>query len=209
MTLKGYVNHHSEFCNLEDCPLKNFKKQLIRDQKKEYGQFGAQQVQVSVHSVLSAVKSQVTSLESPALLISQAKNLYFNGVKKYPDCVSLRIDFSYFLLSKMMNKRDSLKELLNADKLSPSLDESFMIYRYRQIIEDELFDVEGGGYQGGGSSSGMDYVAALNFENHFRAFRQMVERSAIFHYDFWQLLLDDQPDLMRLKDQGTKINLSI
>jgi hypothetical protein len=40
MTLKGYVNHHSEFCNLDDCPLKNFKKQLIRDQKKEYGQFG-------------------------------------------------------------------------------------------------------------------------------------------------------------------------
>jgi hypothetical protein len=26
MTLKGYVNHHSEFCNMDDCPLKNFKK---------------------------------------------------------------------------------------------------------------------------------------------------------------------------------------
>lgn len=55
----------------------------------------------------------------------------------------------------------------------------------------------------------MDYVAALNFENHFKAFRQMVEKSATFHYDFWQMLLDDQPDLMRLKDQGAKINLSI
>lgn len=28
MTLKGYVNHHSEFCMMDDCPLKNFKKQL-------------------------------------------------------------------------------------------------------------------------------------------------------------------------------------
>ena len=26
MTLKGYVNHHSEFCTLDDCPLRNFKK---------------------------------------------------------------------------------------------------------------------------------------------------------------------------------------
>lgn len=31
MTLKGYVNHHSEFCLLDDCPLKNFKKQLQKD----------------------------------------------------------------------------------------------------------------------------------------------------------------------------------
>lgn len=108
-----------------------------------------------------------------------------NGVRKYPECVSLRIDYSYFLLSKTMNKRDSLKELMTAEKLSTSLDESFMIYRYRQIIEDELYEGEGGQYSGGGGSGGMDYVAALNFENHFRAFRQMVEKSATFHYDFW------------------------
>lgn len=114
-----------------------------------------------------------------------------NGVKKYPDSVSLRIDFSYFLLSKMLNKRDSLKELINAEKLSPSIDESFMIYRYRQIIEDELYEGENGGYSGGNSAGGMDYVAALNFENHFRAFRAIVEKSAAYHYDFWNMLLDD------------------
>lgn len=31
MALKGYVNHHSEFCPLDDCPLRNFKRQLIKD----------------------------------------------------------------------------------------------------------------------------------------------------------------------------------
>jgi len=40
MTLKGYLHHHSEFCVLEDCPLKNFKKQQLKDNKKDYGQFG-------------------------------------------------------------------------------------------------------------------------------------------------------------------------
>ena len=82
MTLKGYVNHHSEFCVLEDCPLRNFKKQMIKEHKNEYGQFGPIfGSQVSAHSSLSFGKTQVTSLESPALLISQAKNLYANAIK--------------------------------------------------------------------------------------------------------------------------------
>jgi len=34
MTLKGYLNHHAEFCPLEDCPLRNFRRQMIRDAKK-------------------------------------------------------------------------------------------------------------------------------------------------------------------------------
>jgi len=37
LTLKGYVNHHSEFCYIEECPLKSFKKQMQKDQKKYYG----------------------------------------------------------------------------------------------------------------------------------------------------------------------------
>ena len=50
MTLKGYLNHHSEFCPLEDCPLRNFRKQMLKDARKVgegYGQFGPSLVQQS------------------------------------------------------------------------------------------------------------------------------------------------------------------
>jgi hypothetical protein len=58
MTLKGYVNYHSEFCVLDDCPLRNFKKQMIRDHKKEYGQFGPIfGGAVSAHSAMSFGKA--------------------------------------------------------------------------------------------------------------------------------------------------------
>jgi hypothetical protein len=67
--------------------------------------------------------------------------------------------------------------------------------------------VDGG--QGFAGGAGMEYVAALNFDNHFRGLRQSIERSATLHYDFWNMLLDDSPDLQRLKDQGAKINASI
>lgn len=101
MALKGYVNHHSEFCPLDDCPLRNFKRQLMKDQKASYGQFGPVLKQASTHSVNSmTVKGPVTNLESPALLLSHAKNLYTNGTKVCPDSVPLRIDYAYFLLTK-------------------------------------------------------------------------------------------------------------
>ena len=40
----------------------------------------------------------------------------------------------------MHNKKDSLRELINAEKASPSFEEKFKIFRYRTIIEDELHE---------------------------------------------------------------------
>jgi hypothetical protein len=80
---------------------------------------------------LSFGKTQVTSLESPALLISQAKNLYVTAIKLFPESVPLKIDYSWFLLSRMMNKREALKELMHAEAKLTSFSEGFIIYRYR------------------------------------------------------------------------------
>ncbi len=70
-----------------------------------------------------SAKNQVTSLESHPLLISQAKNLYLKGMKKFPLCNGLKIDFASFLLNKMHNKKEALRELNNAEKQSPSFEE--------------------------------------------------------------------------------------
>lgn len=83
-----------------------------------------------------------------------------------------------------------------------------MIFRYRQIIEDELH--EGSEGAGNGSAAvGLDYVAAINFENHYNHFKHLIEKSAYLHYEFWNHLMDDQPDLTRLRQQGSRINTSI
>jgi len=69
-----------------------------------------------------------------------------------------------------------------------------LIFRYRHIIEDELH--EGTDMNSGGA----DYVAAINFENHFKAFKAMIHKSTLLHYEFWNHLLDDQPDLRKLSE---------
>ena len=52
-------------------------------------------------------------------------------------------------------------------------------------------------------------MAAINFENHFTAFKQAIQKSANLHYEFWNHLVDDNPDLEKLSFQGNKINQSI
>jgi hypothetical protein len=37
----------------------------------------------------------------------------------------------------------------------------------------------------------------------------MIDKSAMLHQEFWNHLLDDSPDLVRLSQQGAKINTSI
>ena len=49
----------------------------------------------------------------------------------------------------------------------------------------------------------------MNFENQFKTFVQLIEKSAMLHFEFWNHLLDEQPDLVRLSQQGSKINASI
>jgi hypothetical protein len=55
----------------------------------------------------------------------------------------------------------------------------------------------------------MDFIAALNFENMFRTFKSLIEKSANLHFEFWNHLMDDSPDLVRLSVSGAKINQSI
>mmetsp|Transcript_42337 Transcript_42337/g.40581 ORF Transcript_42337/g.40581 Transcript_42337/m.40581 type:complete len:91 (+) Transcript_42337:792-1064(+) len=89
----------------------------------------------------------------------------------------------------MHNKKEALKELINAEKSNPTLEQQFEIFRFRHIIEDELHD----GVDI--SAGGLEYVAAINFENYFNSFKQSIEKSTVLHYEFWNLLIDDNPDL--------------
>jgi len=65
-----------------------------------------------------------------------------------------------------------------------------MVYRLRRIVEDELTE--------GHESGGVDFIAAMNFETTFKAFKSLIEKSAMLHFEFWNHLQDDSPDLVRL-----------
>lgn len=83
--------------------------------------------------------------------------MYNNGIKRFPKCTALRIDYANFLQSRMKDRKGALNELSQAEKFKPDIDHQFMVFRQRKIIEDELTE--------GQEHGGVDFIAALNFEN--------------------------------------------
>jgi hypothetical protein len=71
----------------------------------------------------------------------------------------------------------------------------------RRIIEDDLTE----NHESGGS----DFIAAMNFESTYKEFKKAIEKSATLHFEFWNHLQDESPDLVRLSVQGAKVNASI
>lgn len=102
----------------------------------------------------------------------------------------------------MGNKREAMKVLNECLKLKPSFSEQFMAFRYKKLISDSL--IEGGKYSGG-----YEYVSALTFDKNFKKFKHTVETTALLHFEFWNHLLEESPDLGRLSEIGTKISESL
>ena len=66
--------------------------------------------------------------------------LYRDGITRFPDSASLHISFAFFLLEYMGSKHLALEELRYAETTHPLLDEEFITYRYKRMIEDEMVE---------------------------------------------------------------------
>ena len=74
-----------------------------------------------------------------------------------------------------------------------------MIFRYKKLIGDSLLE-------SGKESGGFEYVSAVNFESNYRKCKQNIEKSALLHFELWNHLLEDSPDLGRISDLGNRID---
>jgi hypothetical protein len=74
-----------------------------------------------------------------------------------------------------------------------------MIYRYIRLIGDSLIE-------SGKESGGYEYISAVNYETSFRKCKLNIEKTALLHFEFWNHLQEDSPDLRRLMDLGIRID---
>jgi len=151
----------------------------------------------------SLMNQDETLNEKYALLIQMLYKMYFFGIKKFPNNTSLMISYAFFLLEKMHTKQQALQELTQAEANKPSFDEQFIIYRYKKIIEDEIAESQTEG------QGGMDVVSEVAFQNHLKQLQANIEKSSLLHMEFWSQLSEDNPDLAKLSDIGSKINFSV
>ncbi len=137
-------------------------------------------------------------------LVEHVKYSYKKALRLYPRCAILRIRYAFFLLEYMENIRAALRQFSKAESMDLAMDEDFVIYRYKRILQEGQSD---GSYKGG--SAGMDLVSMIAYDNYFRQCKKNLERAAHLHMEFWAKLNVQAPDVGKLMKIGAKINVTI
>ncbi len=127
--------------------------------------------------------------EKDALLMQLLYKIYLDGIKKFPNNISLRISYAFFLLENMNSRHQALQEFGQTEQNQIAFDERFVIYRYKKIIEDEIAQKQN---EGTGS---LDVVSEAAYQNLRRQFQASIEKSALLHMEFWSQLSEDNPGI--------------
>lgn len=123
--LKGYVYHHKETCNLEECPLK--REKYIKHNTNESGKMDSIMVsanQVDKSSNLKSTKQRNMNYiaEQYDVLIEYANKIYSDGVARFPDNAALHISYAFFLLEFKQSRHLAIEELNVAEEKKPLFD---------------------------------------------------------------------------------------
>ncbi|CAD8126295.1 unnamed protein product [Paramecium sonneborni] len=183
LLIDGFLEMHKITCTREDCYLK--QKKLINQRQQKH--------------ILK--ESTITERDSDLLMIMA--QIYFNNIKKFPNEITLRIRYAFFLLDNMKQRQQAINEFIQAETLSPSLDNDFIIFRYKKIIEEEINTVQNESF------GNLDIASELAFQNNMKQFQNNIERATLMHMDFWSQLQEESPDLGKMNEIGSKINLAI
>ncbi|CAD8125809.1 unnamed protein product [Paramecium sonneborni] len=183
LLIDGFLEIHKATCTREDCYLKQKKIINQRQQKPLF-------------------KEGTISERDVDLLMIMAQ-IYFNQIKKFPNEINLRIRYAFFLLDNMKQRQQAINELIQAESLNPTLDNDFIIFRYKRIIEEEINAAQNESF------GNLDIASELAFQNNMRQFQNKIERATLMHMDFWSQLQEDSPDLGKMNEIGYKINLAI
>lgn len=74
------------------------------------------------------------------ILVYIIERIFVLALTRFPACIQLRINHALFLLDKMKSTQQALQELVLAEQEKPYIDEQFMIYRYKKMIEDQMVE---------------------------------------------------------------------
>lgn len=130
----------------------------------------------------------VTSLERKTLqnlLYHHGVLMYKNALKRFPDDIMLRISFSNFLYEKLHQRHRCLEELSILDNFDLNFEESFLLFRYRKIISEQI-----DGEQPSGGEENSDFVSSLAFKKNKNAFKSSIFKISKCYVDFWSLLYE-------------------
>ena len=147
------------------------------------------------------------------LLYQHIESIYRIALKKYPNFIKLRISFANFL-NDILHKKSQALEVLNQNFIfSFSLEDEFLIYRYKRDIEEDTY---GTNNSNNNKNFGNNKLIAKNntnmlnisYKNKFTVFKKEMTNVSALYVEFWNLLMTEGSEaekLLKLNNLGTKI----
>ena len=175
--LKGYIVVFEENCTIEECPLKKYLNCI------KFGNNG-----------------------NP-FLFQHAEFLFSICLAKFPNIIEVRFAYALFLIQRM-NKKKQAKELLKGlEDMTDSIEEQFIIYRCKKIMEDDFSDLNNE------NNCNLDIIRELEYKNLKMQFLNLIANASNLYIEFWSQLYashsSGSEDLSKLNECGTKINIII
>ncbi|CAD8089671.1 unnamed protein product [Paramecium primaurelia] len=133
------------------------------------------------------------------------KSIISDALDRYPKCPRLHLLNSYIHHEKLKNKFKALFELMITEENKPNLQEEFSIYRYKNLIEEEMIEND----MRTSENKGVDVNIIVVFQNKFVNFLSSIEKSVTLHMEFWRELLEENPDIQKLQSLGSKITNTV
>ncbi|CAD8069136.1 unnamed protein product [Paramecium sonneborni] len=176
----AYLEIHKGTCIKDDCYLK------VKNQAK--------------FKLSNSLLRDTSLTEREIDLIFILGQIYYNQIKRFPESISLRIQYAFILSDYMRQLKQAYNELKQAEQMNQQFDEEFIIMRKKLQIQEQLdvFQNE--------SFGKVDIETQITFQNDYRQLQQYVEETTLIQMDFWSVLQEDFPDFSKLYKNGQKIN---
>ena len=133
------------------------------------------------------------------------KSIMVDSLAKFPKSSRLHMLYSFVQQEKLKNKFKALFEIFETEQNKPTLQEEFSCHRFRNLIEEEMIEAD----MRNSESSGMDVNNIVNFQNKFVEFQQTIDKTVNLHLDFWRELMEENPEIHKLQNLGSKITTHI
>ncbi|CAD8076307.1 unnamed protein product [Paramecium primaurelia] len=125
--------------------------------------------------------------------------IYQLGLQTYPLSVELKLHYSYFLLDTLEQGQKALIEVDKAEMCNPSFAQEFLIFKMRKIIDQT--------FQKSATKNQVKYIQTIDrsMKYQYKQIKQLTEECAYYKIQFWNTLLDENPNLSYIQKYGNLI----
>ena len=132
-------------------------------------------------------------------LLQFCEKLFDFGISKFPNDISLKINYSMFLIFEMNNNKKALICLNNINASILSFLENYNIFRCQRLIDEYIMN----------KNKTKNVIPSIEYKNKVHDFKSLVSKVTSLYYDFWTLIIINKLNVTNNMDDLNKIGSEI